>query len=150
MRRLSEWPRILLRKWLVFALIGAACLITGIIMLLVTHDTMLMIMSGILAVMTALRCVFLYRRIGSGNYMTFEGICTRTDWLPFQRLRRICVLLDNGEERSFYSDHRFKPSVGNACRFYIIADELYEYPRDSNRWLAPETFAAEVIEPASE
>ena len=82
--------------------------------------------------------------------MTFEGICTRTDWLPFQRLRRVCVMLDNGEERSFYSNHRFKPSVGNACRFYIIADELYEYPQDSDRWLAPETFAAEVIEPASE
>ena len=102
MQRLSEWPLILLRKWLVFALIGAACLITGIIMLLVTHDTMLMIMSGILAAMTALRCAFLYRRIAGGNYMTFEGICTRTDWLPFQRLRRICVMLDNGEERSVH------------------------------------------------
>ena len=131
-------------------LIGAACLVKGVIMLLITHDTMLMFMSCALAVMTALYCVFLYRRIGSGNYMTFEGICTRTDWLPFQRLRCICVMLNNGEERSFYSDRHFKPSVGNACRFYIIADEQYEYPRDSNRWLAPKTFAAEVIEPTSE
>lgn len=145
MARLSEWPRPLLKKWIALMLIGAACLATGVIMRIVHQDKILLVMSAILAAMTIVRCVFLFRRIGSGSYTTLEGVCVNIDWLPFQRRKRIRIITDQDEERSVYLDHRIRPSVGSAYRLYFMTDE--PFPTDNSiPWTIPQAFAVETLD----
>ena len=54
MEKLKAWPPVLLRKWLLTCVIGIGCLLVGIVMFLAAGDRVMLMISGLLALMTAL------------------------------------------------------------------------------------------------
>jgi len=133
--------------WAKFLLIGVGCFVVSIIMLLINKDIVLLIISLFLTAAISFYSVFLYRKIGLGRYITVDGVCTKTEWLPFQRVSRIHLILENGKEQSVFLERRIKPTIGDTYRFYILSEDLRR-PYSASDLLAPLAIAAEMIEPA--
>ena len=120
MQKPSQWPAPLLRKWLLLTLIGIGCPAVGLVMLILNGDMVLFAMSLILALFTAYRCVFLYRRICREEYDVIEGVCLSTKWVPLQRKRTLCLMTDTGENRTMVLPNKLVPGIGRRYRVYVM------------------------------
>ena len=77
MKHRSEWPAPLLRKWLLSAALGVGFLIIGSIMYIALDDKIMLMLSLPLSLLSAGRCVLLYRQIGRDAYECVEGVCVK-------------------------------------------------------------------------
>ena len=128
------------------ALIGFCCLFVGVVMCVINTDTMLLCLSVILAILTTVRCVILYRRIGRGEYETVEGVCINTTLIPLQRRRSLTIQTDEGKEKIIRTDNRSVPCVGGRYRAYIMSPSVKVDPSFLLReWNYPEAFAVEEL-----
>ena len=128
------------------ALIGIGCLVIGVVMLVIIGDTMLLGLSVILALLTAVRCVILYRRIGRGEFEMVEGVCINITLIPLQRRRSLTIQTDEGEETIIRTDNRSVPYVGGRYRVYIMGSSVNFDPSSLLReWNYPEAFAVEEL-----
>ena len=82
MEHMNQWPPVLLRRWLLQILTGLGCLLIGIVVFLVTEDQVLLILSVLLTLLIAVRCMSLYQQIARGKYETVEGVCIRIKKYP--------------------------------------------------------------------
>ena len=150
MQKYTEWPLVLIRKWLLLALIGLGCLLVGVVMLIAAHDLILLYMSIALAGLTAARCVILYRRIGKGEYETVEGVCVSSSRIPMQRNRKVCLLTDDGEERAMTADIKPVPRIGRRYRAYFLSGTLADSAGPDLGWISrPHVFVMEELESGS-
>lgn len=147
MQKFTEWPPVLIRKWLLLALIGFGCLVVGVVMLIAAHDLILLYMSIALAGLTAARCVILYRRIGKGEYETVEGFCVSSSRIPIHRNRKVCLLTDDGEERAMTADIKPAPKIGRRYRAYFLSNAPATEVSPDLGWTSrPQVFVMEELE----
>ena len=124
MKHLSEWPAPLLRKWLLSAALGVGFLIVGSIMYIALDDKIMLMLSLPLSLLSAGRCVLLYRQIGRDAYECVEGVCIKIQKAPLHKQRSLCLITDSGIEQTVTLDTRIPVRIGNRYRlFYLTADD---------------------------
>lgn len=123
MKHLPEWPVPLLRKWLLSAAIGLGCLLVGIIMFVALVDKVMLMLSILLTLLTAGRCMILYRQIGREAYECVEGVCIKIQKAPLRKQRSLCLITDSGIEHTVTLDTRVPVRIGNCYRLFYLATE---------------------------
>lgn len=126
MGRLKQWPPVLLRRWLLQAATGLGCLMSGAVVSLASGDRVLLTLSILLALLTALRCVCLYRMIDKGAYEAVEGVCIRIKYAPLRKQRSISLLTEGGMEREVLADKRIRVQVGHYYRVYLQHTPVFQ------------------------
>ena len=124
MKHLPEWPAPLLRKWLLSAAIGLGCLLVGIIMYVALADKVMLMLSILLTLLTAGRCMIFYRRIGRDAYECVEGVCIKIQKAPLRKQRSLCLLTQSGAEHTVTLDTRIPVRIGNCYRLFYLATEV--------------------------
>lgn len=121
MKHLSEWPAPLLRKWLLYAALGVGFLIVGSIMYIALDDKIMLMLSLPLSLLSAGRCVLLYRQIGWDAYECVEGVCIKIQKAPLRKQRSLCLITDSGIEHTVTLDARIPVRIGNSYRLFYLA-----------------------------
>jgi hypothetical protein len=124
MKHLSEWPAPLLRKWLLSAALGVGFLIIGSIMYIALDDIIMLMLSLPLSLLSAGRCILLYRLIGRDAYECVEGVCIKIQKAPLRKQRSLCLLTDGGIEHTVTLDTRIPVRIGNCYRLFYLATEV--------------------------
>lgn len=141
MKHLPEWPVPLLRKWLLSAAIGLGCLLVGIIMFVALADKVMLMLSILLTLLTAGRCMILYRQIGREAYECVEGVCIKIQKAPLRKQRSLCLLTDSGIEHTVTLDSRVPVRIGNCYRLFYLSTEddgIYQFFPAPQQFLALE------------
>ena len=136
MEHMNQWPPMLLRRWLLQILTGLGCLLIGIVVFPVTEDQVLLILSVLLTLLIAVRCMSLYQQIARGKYETVEGVCIRIKNTPLRKQRSISLLAEDGAEQTILLDKQTKVRIGNCYRVYLGSAS------DSHTYLVQDSFLA--------
>lgn len=123
MKHLPEWPVPLMRKWLLSAAIGLGCLFVGIVMYVALADKVMLMLSILLALLTAGRCTILYRQIGREYYEWVEGVCIKIQKTPLRKQRSLFLLTETGTEHTMTLDTRIPVRIGNCYRLFYLPTE---------------------------
>ena len=141
MKHLSEWPAPLLRKWLLSAALGVGFLTVGSIMYIALDDKIMLMLSLPLSLLSAGRCVLLYRQIGWDAYECVEGVCIKIQKAPLRKQRSLWLLTDSGIEHTVTLDTKIPVRIGNCYRLFYLATEadgLYQLCPAPQQFLALE------------
>ena len=141
MKHLSEWPAPLLRKWLLSAALGVGFLIIGSIMYIALDDIIMLMLSLPLSLLSAGRCILLYRLIGRDAYECVEGVCIKIQKAPLRKQRSLCLLTGSGIEHTVTLDTRIPVRIGNCYRLFYLAtvdDSMYQFFHAPQQFLALE------------
>lgn len=123
MKHLQQWPLPLQRRWLLSCIIGLGYLLVGIIMYITAKDQILLTISILLTVLTAIRCTVLYRQIGREAYEVIEGVCIKLKKAPLRKQRSLCLLTDTGTEHSLTLGEKTPICIGHRYRFFYLLSE---------------------------
>lgn len=123
MDKLKDCPRVLLQKLLLTLLIGAACLLVGITYFLFAHDTVFLVLSGIVFASSLLRYLGLYRIITQKRYESVEGVCVGIAARPLRRYRKVRLMDRDGIETAVLLGKQIKVKIGYEYRFYFKEDK---------------------------
>lgn len=141
MKHLPEWPAPLLRKWLLSAALGLGFLTIGSIMYFALDDKIMLMLSLPLTLLSAGRCVLLYRQIGWGAYECVEGVCIKIQKAPLRKQRSLCLITDSGIEHTVTLDARISVRIGNSYRLFYLAaadDGPFQFISAQQQFLALE------------
>ncbi len=119
MEKLREWPPVLLRKWLLSIAIGLGYLAVGVVMFFVAGDHVLLVISLLLVLATALRCARLFRLFSSQGYEWIDGTCVGIRQAPLRKQRSLRLLDLDGAEHTFSLNCRLPVQVGRQYRVYF-------------------------------
>ena len=99
---------------------GAGCLLVGIIVSMVTGDTVLLAMSAILGISFAVKGFMLKRKINTGQIFSVAGVCVSMAPKMLGRYRRIeLVDTDTGDDVSFILPKKVVFKVGHVYTCYF-------------------------------
>ena len=153
MKHLPEWPAPLLRKWLLSAALSFGFLIVGSIMYIALDDQIMLMLSLPLSLLSAGRCVLLYRQIGRDAYECVEGVCVKIQKAPLRKQRSLCLITDSGIEHMVTLDARIPVRIGNCYRlFYLSAadDGTHQTLSAQQQFLALEDMGEYIFSDASQ
>ena len=153
MKHLPEWPAPLLRKWLLSAALSFGFLIVGSIMYIALDDQIMLMLSLPLSLLSAGRCVLLYRQIGRDAYECVEGVCVKIQKAPLRKQRSLCLITDSGIEHTVTLDARIPVRIGNCYRlFYLSAadDGTHQTLSAQQQFLALEDMGEYIFSDASQ
>lgn len=119
MKKFCEWPAVLQRRWLLSGAAGLGFLIVGLVVFLTLHDRALLMISALLALCIALRCVSFYRMARSDGYEVVEGICIVLGRPGMKKQRSVRLLQMDGNEYAVMLDKRTPLRIGNLYRLYF-------------------------------
>lgn len=108
-------PAPLLRHIFGPPLIGAGCLFIGCC----SRDRLTLILGALIAVFCLGRAATAYRRVKRERYTTVTGTCVAVQAVWPLRLRRVTIMTDDGETRTFYLERCFKPRVGHRVKLFF-------------------------------
>lgn len=99
---------------------GAACLLVGIIVSLVTGDLIMLAMSAILSVSFVAKGVLLKRKIAAGQIFNVTGVCVSMAPKMLGRYKRIeLVNVDTGDEVQFILPKKTVFKIGHVYTCYF-------------------------------
>lgn len=114
----QEWPAALRRRWLLTGAAGIGILLVGLAVFLSIGDRLLLILSGMLALCTLLRCVAYYRTVRCGRYEAVEGTCVALGRAGLGRQRKVQLLLQDGRGTVVTMDKRMDLRIGHRYRIF--------------------------------
>ena len=123
MNEIKNWPKVLLQKVLLTALIGIGCLIVGAAYFIFSRDTITLALSGFVFVFSIIRSVGLYNTVAKQKYEVVEGACIGVSSKPFSKQFTIKVMDDAGLETSLRLGKQSKVKIGFRYRFYFKQGE---------------------------
>lgn len=118
----QDWPAVLRRRWLLTGAAGLGFLLVGLAVFLSIGDRVLLMLSGMLALCTVLRCVSYYRAVQCGRYKAVEGICVALGRTGLGRQRKVRLLLQDGRESVVTLDKRTDLRIGHQYRIFYRLD----------------------------
>ena len=142
MEKLKTWPPVLFRKWLLTCVIGIGCLLVGIVMFLAAGDRVMLMISGLLALMTALRSVTFFRLVSKQAYETVEGVCIGIKKAPLRKQRSLCLLTESGAEHTITLDKQTPVRISNCYRAYFQPSGTASEAAPLQSFLAQDQFLA--------
>lgn len=119
MRKFHEWPSVLQRRWLLSGAAGLGFLVVGLVVFLTLHDRAILVISALLALCVAFRCVSFYRMAQSDGYEVVEGICISLGRPGMKKQRCVRLLQTDGNEYAVMLDKRTPLRIGNHYRLYF-------------------------------
>ena len=121
----QEWSTVLRRRWLLTSAAELGFLMVGLAVFLSIGDHVLLMLSGMLALCTLLRCVAYYRVVRCSRYQTIEAIYIALGRVGIRRQRKVRLLLKDGKESVVTLDKRMDLRVGYQYRiFYRLESTL--------------------------
>ena len=123
MIELKNFPKVLLQKTVLTALIGIGCLITGTAYYIFTKDRIMLSLSGMVFVFSVIRSVGLYYTITNKKYETVEGTCVGVGTKPLRKYYTVKIMDDAGTESSLRLGKQTKIKIGFRYRFYFKKSE---------------------------
>lgn len=128
-------PNVLLHKMIFTALLGAGCLLAGIVHDLTIKDFSILIQSFTLFAACILKSILLYWNISRQQYRTLEGVCTGCHSKPFSKHLKVSICDEDNKSIELILDKRSRISgisVGNRYRFYF---SQLQNPRIGNQMI---------------
>lgn len=119
MKKFREWPAVLQRRWLLSGAAGLGFLAVGLLVFFTLHDRALLMISALLALCIALRCVSFYRMARSDGYEVVEGVCIELGRPGMKKQRSVRLLQMDGNEYAVMLDKRMPLRIGNLYRLYF-------------------------------
>ena len=120
MDKLRTAPLPLKKKLLLTALVGAAFFFVGLAAIFFSHDTITVLLSGILAIGLAYKAVVLYRLIITAHYTAVDGVCIAIMQTPHRNIR----IIDSQEhEMTLVLPKQDRIEIGRQYRFYFKSSE---------------------------
>ena len=99
---------------------GVGCLLIGIVVSMVTGDTVLLIMSAILCVALVAKGVLLKRKINAGQIYSVSGVCVGIVPKMLNRYRRIELInTDTGDDAHFILPKKIVFKIGHVYNCYF-------------------------------
>lgn len=123
MDKLRTAPLPLKKKLLFTALVGAAFFFVGLAAIFFSHDTITVLLSGILAIGLACKAVVLYRLIITARYTAIDGVCIAIMQTPLRKYRSIRIIDGQGHEMTLVLPKQDKIEIGRQYRFYFKSSE---------------------------
>lgn len=114
----QEWPAALRRRWLLTGAAGIGILLVGLAVFLSIGDRLLLMLSGMLALCTLLRCAAYYRTIRCDRYEAVEGTCVAFGRAGLGRQRKVRLLLQDGRETVVTMDKQMDMRIGHQYRIF--------------------------------
>lgn len=127
MKGILDWPRPLLRKFLLTGLIGIGCMIFSLVYYIYAQDRVLLILSSFLLVACFLNAFEIYRIVSKKNYEVVEGECRQITSKVIGRFKRVKIVDDNGLETTLRLNKNCRLIIGIRYRLYFCkspADDL--------------------------
>ena len=134
-------PQPLLRKIILTPLLGAVCLAFGLAAYIGAGDRTLLILSGVLFATCIFKGIQHYRTARSGRYLTVCGTCVRIAPQFMGKLRKVCLMDDDGIEITLRLPTQHRVTIGNRYRFYFAQSSGVSVGNDYlDRLLATDSF----------
>ena len=154
MIELKNFPKVLLQKTVLTALIGAGCLIIGAAYYIFTKDRIMLSLSGTVFVFSVIRSVGLYYTIANKKYETIEGTCVGVGAKPLRKYYTIKIMDDVGIESSLRLGKQAKIKIGYRYRFYFkqgerlsVGSEYFDTALSSDKFLGFEELGEYISQP---
>ena len=119
MIKLRDAPAPLRRKLYLTVIIAAVCLLVGLAMFLFLKDKMMLFLSLVICMFSAVKVIEYYLIIGGKEYEIVEGTCVSITPKPLRKYRKIKIMDDNGIESSLLLNKQSKVKIGYRYRFYF-------------------------------
>lgn len=119
---MDQWinaPFTLRTKVVITLLIGIGSFILAAILFPVSHDRILIILSGMIFGFCLCRSIDILLLILRGNYETITGTCTAVSPQPLRRYRKIALVDDHGAELILLLGKQLKIKPGSCYCFYF-------------------------------
>jgi len=123
MKEFKNFPRVLLQKVILTALIGIACFIIGGAYYIFTKDSIMLYLSIAVLCFSGIRTVSLYYLISKQKYETVEGTCVGIGAKPLKKYYTVKIMDDAGTESSLRLGKQTKIKIGFRYRFYFKKSE---------------------------
>ena len=114
----QKWPAVLRRRWLLTGAVGGLFLLVGLAAFFSLGDRVLLMLSGMLALCTLLRCVAYYCTVQCGRYEAVEGTCVALGRAGLGRQRKVRLLLQDGRETVVTMDKRMDLRIRHRYRIF--------------------------------
>jgi hypothetical protein len=119
MNKLKDFPKALLMKVFLTALIGFGCMVVGAAYFIFSRDNITLALSGAVFIFSIARSVNLYYTIAKQKYETVEGTCIGVSSKLFGKHFTVKVMDDAGIESSLRFGKQTKVKIGFRYRFYF-------------------------------
>ena len=119
MDKIKNCPTPLKRKLFLTVIIGFACLLIGIAMMLLLKDKMMLFLSLAIFVLSIGKAVEFYLLIVNKKYEIVEGTCVGIVPKPLRKYRKIRIMDDAGVESTMLLNKQTKVKIGYRYRFFF-------------------------------
>lgn len=119
MAGIKEFPRPLLRRWLITALLGVVFFGVGLAVTLYMDDWGMFILSLILCVSTIIRAGLMFMTMHEKRYEIVEGTCVSVSRIPVGKKKKIRIMDNDGNETDLLLGRNDIVKIGHIYRFYF-------------------------------
>lgn len=119
MGKIKDAPAPLRRKLFLTCIVGAVCLLVGVVMFLFLKDRMMLFLSMAVCLLSFDKAIDYYRVISGAEYEIVEGTCVAIIPKPLRKYRKIKIIDDNGNESTMLLGKQSKVMIGYRYRFYF-------------------------------
>jgi len=119
MGKIKDAPAPLRRKLFLTCIVGAVCLLVGVVMFLFLKDRMMLFLSIAVCLLSFGKAIDYYRVISGAEYEIVEGTCVAIMPKPLRKYRKIKIIDDNGNESTMLLGKQSKVKIGYRYRFYF-------------------------------
>ena len=119
MGSIKEFPRPLLRRWLITALLGVVFFGVGLAVTLYMDDWGMFILSLILCVSTIIRAGLMFMMMQEKRYEIVEGTCVSVSRIPVGKKKKIKIMDNDGNETDLLLGRNDIVKIGYIYRFYF-------------------------------
>ena len=119
MDKIKNCPAPLKRKLFLTVIIGFACLLIGIAMMLLLKDRIMLFLSLAIFVLSIGKTVEFYLLIANKKYEVVEGTCVGIVPKPLRKYRKIRIMDDAGLESTMLLNKQIKVKIGYRYRFFF-------------------------------
>lgn len=145
MDKWTSFPAPLKRKMLLTALVGIGCLLVGVAFTIFAKDTMMLILSIAICVVSFYKAFVFYRIASKKDYEVVEGKCTESVPKLLGKFRKIKLTDDDGNEIKLMIGKQSKVRIGERYRFFFkkttrvtIGNECFDSALSSDCFLGYE------------
>ena len=119
MEQWNRCPYVLKKRMCLTLLAGLSSVLVSFVVYMVSADSVLLAMGGVIFICCLFRCVSLWHIIRGETYAAVSGTCTSVTLSPLRRYRRICVIDLSGKEHTLLLSGQAAVQTGAQYRFYF-------------------------------
>ena len=147
MKKWNKYPRVLKRKLYLTLLTGTAGVIVSFMVYMVSADSMLLSMSGVIFLFCLFRSVSLWNIIRRDAYAAISGTCTGITVSPLRKYKRVQITDLSGREHSLlFSSHTAVQTGEKYCFYFqnenspVLGNDYLDTMLSTNTFLGYEKF----------